>query len=62
MTPRTLGVSCRNKNVKNVAHLPVSKHAAIITSYAILHHGHASNFEHVLLYSTKEEASQNLCK
>jgi hypothetical protein len=50
---RAMGISSRNKNVKPVAHLPVSKHAAVITSYAILHHGHPSNFEHFLLYSTK---------
>ena len=41
------------QQVKPVANLPVSKHAAVVASNAVLHHGHSSNLERILLKSTK---------
>jgi hypothetical protein len=41
--------------VKPAVYLPVSKHAAVIASYAVLHHGHTGNLEHILLNNTKGE-------
>lgn len=48
-----LSICANMQQVKPAAYLPVSKHAAVIATYAVLHHGHPSNLEHVLLNSTK---------
>ena len=44
------------QQVEAVAHLPISKHAAVIASHAVLYHGHPSNLEKALLHSTSTRA------
>ena len=52
-----LSIDNCDQQLKPTIYLAVSKNAAVIANYAVLHHGHRDNLEHAILMVTLAQNS-----